>query len=97
VSNVAAQLGLEDDGELLLQARRRWPEWALADARLCVVEEFEDLRGWLDSVSREEADQVLLVLAMLAAPDGGDDLAAAAALAKCLLPGAVRLAGWISR
>ena len=97
MSNVAAQLGLEDDGELLQQARRRWPEWALVDARLGVVEEFDDLRGWLDSVSREEADQVLLVLAMLAAPDGGDDLAAAAALAKCLLPGAARLAGWISR
>lgn len=29
-------------------------------------------------------------------PDGGDDIAAAAALAKCLLPGACRLAGWLS-
>ena len=97
MSNVAAQLGLEDDGELLDQARRRWREWTGADPRLGVVEEFDGLRGWLDSVSREEADQVLLALAMLAAPDGGDDLAAAAALAKCLLPGAARLAGWISR
>ena len=97
MSNVADQLGLEEGGELLQQARRRWPEWALADPRLGVVEEFDDLRGWLDSVSREEADQVLLALAMLAAPDGGDDPAAAAALAKCLLPGAARLAGWISR
>ena len=33
---------------------------------------------------------------MLAAPDGGDDIAAAAALAKCLLLGACRLAGWLS-
>src|SRR3546814_16161191 len=33
---------------------------------------------------------------MRAAPDGGDDIAAAAALAKCLLPGACRLAGWLS-
>ena len=29
-------------------------------------------------------------------PDGGNDIAAAAALAKCLLPGACRLAGWLS-
>ena len=97
MSNVADQLGLEDDGERLRQARQRWPQWTVADPRLAVVEEFDDLRGWLDSVSREEADQVLLVLAMLAAPDGGDDPAAAVALAKCLLPGAARLAGWISR
>src|SRR3546814_16997174 len=33
---------------------------------------------------------------MRAAPDGGDDIAAAAALAKCLLPGVCRLAGWLS-
>lgn len=97
MSNVADQLGLEEDGRLLQQVRRSWPEWALTDPRLGVVQEFDDLRGWLDSVSREKADQVLLVLAMLAAPDGGDDSAAAAALAKCLLPGAASLAGWISR
>ena len=95
--NVADQLGLEDNGALLQEARRRWPEWALADPRLGVVEKFDDLRGWLDSVPREEADQLLLALAMLAAPDGGDDPAAAAVLAKCLLPGAARLAGTISR
>ena len=47
-------------------------------------------------VDREASDEVLLALAMLAAPDGGDDIAAAAALAKCLLPGACRLAGWLS-
>ena len=93
---VAAQLGLEEDGELLQLARRLWPEWNRAEPRLGVVEELDDLRGWLDSASHEEADRVLLALAMLAAPDGGDDLAAAAALAKCLLPGAARLAGWIS-
>ncbi|GAB3668825.1 hypothetical protein GCM10027596_40170 [Nocardioides korecus] len=93
---VAAQLGLEEDGELLQQAHRRWPEWAAVEPRLGVVEKFDDLRGWLDSASHEEADRVLLALAMLAAPDGGDDLTAAAALAKCLLPGAARLAGRIS-
>ncbi len=97
MSNVEAHLGLENGGDLLQQVRRRWPQWALNDPRLLVVAEFDDLRGWLDSVPREEADRVLLVLAMLAAPDGGDDPAAAAALAKCLLPGAAQLAGWISR
>ena len=58
--------------------------------------DFDDLRTWLPTVDHEASDQVLLALAMLAAPDGGDDIAAAAALAKCLLPGACRLAGWLS-
>ena len=57
---------------------------------------FDDLRTWLPTVDHEASDQILLALAMLAAPDGGDDIAAAAALAKCLLPGACRLAGWLS-
>ena len=67
-----------------------------ADPRLGVVEDFDDLRAWLPTVDRAASDEVLLALAMLAAPDGGDDIAAAAALAKCLLPGACRLAGWLS-
>jgi hypothetical protein len=89
---VAELLGLEGNSERLDQARRRWPQWRANDHRLAVVQDFDDLSGWLPTVSREDADEVLLALAMLAAPDGGDDLAAAAALAKCLLPGACRLA-----
>jgi hypothetical protein len=94
--SVGDQLGLDDNSELLDQACQKWPAWVAADPRLGVVESFDDLRAWLPSVDREASDEVLLALAMLAAPDGGDDIAAAAALAKCLLPGACRLAGWLS-
>ena len=94
--SVGDQLGLDDNSELLDQARQKWPAWVLADPRLGVVDNFDDLRSWLPTVDHETSDQVLLALAMLAAPDGGDDIAAAAALAKCLLPGACRLAGWLS-
>jgi len=94
--SVGDQLGLDDNSELLDQARQKWPAWVAADPRLAVVDNFDDLRAWLPSVDCETSDEVLLALAMLAAPDGGDDVAAAAALAKCLLPGACRLAGWLS-
>jgi len=94
--SVGDQLGIDDNSDLLDQARRKWPDWLVSDPRLDVVAEFDDLRAWLPSVDRDASDEVLLALAMLAAPDGGDDIAAAAALAKCLLPGACRLAGWLS-
>ena len=94
--SVGDQLGLDDNSQLLDQARQKWPAWVAADPRLGVVDNFDDLRSWLPTVDHETSDQVLLALAMLAAPDGGDDIAAAAALAKCLLPGACRLAGWLS-
>ena len=95
--SVGDQLGIDDNSELLDQARRKWPDWVASDPRLDVVAQFDDLRSWLPSVDRDASDEVLLALAMLAAPDGGDDIAAAAALAKCLLPGACRLAGWLSK
>jgi hypothetical protein len=94
--SVGDQLGLEENSELLDRAQRMWPEWVASDPRLDVVAQFDDLRAWLPTVDREASDEVLLALAMLAAPDGGDEVAAAAALAKCLLPGACRLAGWLS-
>lgn len=94
--SVGGQLGLDDNSELLDQARQKWPAWVAADPRLDVVDDFDDLRSWLPAVDHAASDEVLLALAMLAAPDGGDDIAAAAALAKCLLPGACRLAGWLS-
>lgn len=90
--NVGQMLGLDEGGELLAQVRDRWPVWTVTEDRLAVVDDFDDLRGWLDAATPEEKDEVLLTLAMLAAPDGGDDVTAAAALAKCLLPGACRLA-----
>ena len=94
--SVGDHLGLDDNSELLDQARQKWPAWVAADPRLGVVDNFVDLRSWLPTVGHETSNQVLLALAMLAAPDGGNDIAAAAALAKCLLPGACRLAGWLS-
>ncbi|WKN46677.1 hypothetical protein [Nocardioides sp. Arc9.136] len=94
--SVGDQLGLDDNSELLDQARQKWPAWVATDPRLGVVDNFDDLRSCLPTVDHETSDQVLLALAMLAAPDGGEDIAAAAALAKCLLPGACRLAGWLS-
>jgi hypothetical protein len=86
--SVGDLLGLDEGGELLEHARARWATWAADDARLRVVDDLVDLRDWLSTVERVEADRVLLGLAMLAAPDGGDEVAAAGALAKCLLPGA---------
>jgi hypothetical protein len=94
--NVGDLLGLDDGSELLRQARQRWATWVAADSRLAVVNDFGDLRDWLAIADRAAADDVLLALAMLAAPDGGDDVAAAGALAKCLLPGACRLAAWLA-
>lgn len=94
--NVGDLLGLDEGSALLGQARQRWATWVAADDRLAVVDDFDDLRDWLTSADQAAADDVLLALAMLAAPDGGDDVAAAGALAKCLLPGACRLAAWVA-
>src|SRR3546814_2924909 len=94
--SVVDPLGRDVSSELPDQSRPKGAGWGAADPRLGVVEEFDDLRAWLPSVDSAASDEVLLALAMLAAPDGGDDIAAAAALTKCLLPGACRLAGWLS-
>jgi hypothetical protein len=96
MKSVGGLLDLDEGSELLGQARQRWATWVAADSRLAVVDDFDDLRDWLASAERDAADDVLLALAMLAAPDGGDDVAAAGALAKCLLPGACRLAAWLA-
>lgn len=91
--SVGDQLGLDDDNSgLLALARERWASWVESDPRLDVVAEFDDLRGWLRAADPAAADEVLLALAMLSAPDGGDDVAASAALGKALLPGAATLA-----
>lgn len=88
--SVGDQLGL-DDNELLDQARQKWPTWVAAD----LSSRSSTISGPVPSVDSAASDEVLLALAMLAAPDGGDDIAAAAGLAKCL-PGACRLAGWLN-
>lgn len=95
--NVGQMLGLDEGGELLERVRGRWPAWEATESRLAVTDSFDDLRGWLDAASPQARDEVLLALAMLASPDGGDDVVAAGALAKCLLPGACRLAADLVR
>ncbi len=90
--SVREQLELGEGSDLLARAREQWPRWAQSDPRLVVVEDFDDLRAWLRQADPAHADQVLLALAMLAAPDGGDDLVAAGALAHALVPGAAVLA-----
>lgn len=97
MSAVEELLGLEDGGELLEMARRRWDEWSEADARLRVVAGYDQLRPWLREADYEAIDDMLLALAELAAPEGGNDVVAAGVLAKCLLPGACQLAAWLHR
>ena len=87
--SVATQLGLADPNqELLAQAREAWPSWCADHPGLGVVEELLDLPAWLRVADRQEADDVLHILAQLASPAGGDDVTAAGALAWLLLPGA---------
>jgi hypothetical protein len=91
--SVAAQLGLDDPaGGLLAQARTEWPVWRGHDPRLAVVDDLLDLPGWIRSADRDHVDDVLHRLARLASPTGGDDAAAAGALAWLLLPGACLVA-----
>jgi hypothetical protein len=90
--SVGNLLGLDEGGELLARARERWAAWAAEDARLRVVDDFDGLRDWLLDVDRAQSDSILHALATLAATDGADDVAAAGALAKCLLPGACSMA-----
>lgn len=89
--SVEDQLGLAADGHLLEPARAKWATWAREHPSLAQVGEFDRLRNWLRT-GGEETDEVLLVLARLAAPDGGDDVDAAAALAWAMIPAAGRVA-----
>ena len=70
---------------------------AAVPRRVLVVDELADLPAWLRAADWAEADRVLLALAQLSAPDGGDDVAATAALAWVLLPGASLLAFRLGR
>lgn len=87
--SVAAQLGLDDPVQgLLAQARTEWPAWRGREPRLAVVDDLLDLPAWIRAADREDVDDVLHELARLGSPTGGDDVAAAGALAWVLLPGA---------
>ena len=87
--SVAAQLGLDDPARgLLAQARTDWAGWRGSDPQLAVVEDLPDLPGWIRAADRNDVDDVLHDLARLGSSTGGDDIAAAGALAWVLLPGA---------
>lgn len=91
--SVAEQLGLRDEtSELMALADQRWGHWATAYPALTHCSGVRDLRVWLRGANQVEADETLHALATLAAADGGDDIAAAAALAWALMPGACALA-----
>lgn len=94
--SVAAHLDLNDGSDLLDAVCRTWSSWQETDTRLGVTASFESFRRWLLVADKADSDAALVALAELAAPDGGDDVVAAAALAKCLLPAACRTAGWLS-
>lgn len=91
--SVAKHLGMEDpDNDVLALARHRWPAWQGEHPALRAVDELADLPGYVRAAERQEADQILLALAQLSAPDGGDDVAATGTLAWLLLPGVSLLA-----
>lgn len=83
-------LDLEDGAQLLHRARQSWAQWTEQQPRLKVVG-YDKLSDWLRTSPPAEVDEVLHALATLAATDGGDDVAAAAVLARALLPGACAL------
>ena len=96
--SVATHLGLTDpDNDLLGLARQRWPSWQASHEVLRAVDDLLDLPDWLRAADWAAADRVLLALAELSAPDGGDDVAATGALAWVLLPGASLLAFRLGR
>jgi hypothetical protein len=96
--SVATHLGLTDpDKDVLAMARQRWPRWQASHQSLRVVDDLLDLPDWLRAADWAAADRVLLALAQLSAPDGGDDVAATGALAWVLLPGASLLAFRLGR
>lgn len=87
--SVAYQLGLTDPQTgLLPDIRMRWAAWAARERRLGVVNDAAELRGWLADAGPAAADEVLLALAELSSPTGGDDIDATRTVAWVLLPGA---------
>lgn len=82
---------------LLQRAAKSWPRWVSDDAHLGVVAASDDLPEWLLTADPIEADVVLQALAARGSTEGADDLAAAALLVGCLLPGAGMVAAHMSR
>ncbi|MCB0907720.1 MAG: hypothetical protein KDB63_11455 [Nocardioidaceae bacterium] len=86
--SVATQLGLDDPHVgLLAAAHSSWSAWVAEHEGLGVVADLAELPAWLTSHPGER-NAVLKVIAGLASPQDGDDVAAAAVLAWLLVPGA---------
>lgn len=91
--SVAKHLGLDGpDSDVLALARQRWSAWQREHTVLAEVEDLADLPDHVRSAERDEADAMLLALAELSSPEGGDDVAATGVLAWLLLPGVSLLA-----
>lgn len=87
--SVAAQLRLDSPARgLLARAGNQWPASCGGDPRLIVVDDLLDLPRWIRAADRDDIDDMLHELARLGSPTGGDDVAAASALAWVLLPSA---------
>lgn len=91
--SVAKHLGLDDsNSEVLALARQRWSTWQAEHTALRCVDDLMDLPAYVRKAERDEADAMLLALAQLSSPEGGDDVAATGVLAWLLLPGVSLLA-----
>ncbi|MFB9733431.1 hypothetical protein [Ornithinimicrobium kibberense] len=96
--SVATALGLTGwDCDLLATARSRWDTWAGLHPCLEVGVGPEGLRQWSLDAAPARANEVLLALAELGAPDGGGETAATGVLLWVLMPGAVRLSRSLAR
>ena len=94
--SVATQLELDDPHVgLLAAAHHSWSTWVAEHDGLGVVADLADLPAWLTSHPGER-NAVLNVIAGLASPQDGDDVAAAAVLAWLLVPGASLVANRLS-
>ncbi|MBD3783004.1 MAG: hypothetical protein IE926_08635 [Micrococcales bacterium] len=91
--SVATQLGLEGpDADLLRPAQQQWEEWASSYPVLVDAPPLPGLHGWMRSLEVEPRNEVVCALGRLGSRDGRDEVAAAAALAWLLVPGAITVA-----
>ena len=96
--SVATLLGLDESGDGLLEvARVRWPAWQERHAPLRSVDDLDALKEATRRLTPAESNELLLALAELGSPDGGNEAAATAALVWLLLPGAGNLARRLRR
>jgi hypothetical protein len=86
---VAVHLGVDDLGSPLMEAASHaWPRWCADDRGLAVVEELAEVPEWTRHAARQERNDVLAKLAVLAAYDSD----AVVVLTWLLIPGATRIA-----